>query len=191
MLGLAGPARAGDKREEAKAHFTAGADLFDQGDNERALKEFEAAYALVPSPKIQFNIGMAHERLAHDVQALEAFDAVLAAPANEIPQERRDQASNHRHDLRAKVAAITIACERVGITISIDGVARGKTPLPHAIYVEPGTHQLLAEGAGQPQAPSSFAATRGAELTIPISFSAAVTSTAPATQNATTGTSSA
>jgi len=186
-LGLAGPARAGNAHDEAKAHFSAGADRFDQGDNEGALKEFEAAYALVPSPKIQFNIGMAHERLAHNVEALEAFDAVLAAPASEIPQERRDQASNHRRDLLAKVATITIACERAGITVSIDGVVRGKTPFSHAIYVEPGAHQLLAEGAAQPLPPQSLVATPGAEMTIPISFAA---TTPPATQVPTTTTTS-
>jgi len=172
ILALAGSARAANPRGEAKARFGAGMKALDHGDNEGALKEFEAAYALVPSPKIQFNMGIAHQALGHNVLALEAFDTFLAAATDDIPQEKRDQASKHRQELLAKVATITITCDQPGITVSLDGVVQGKTPFNGPIYAEPGAHRLVAEAPGQPSTRQTFAASRGTELSIPISLAA-------------------
>jgi hypothetical protein len=184
-VATAGRARA-DTRSDAKAHFAAGMKLLDQGDQEHALKEFEAAYALIPSPKIQFNMGIAHQALGHNVEALDSFDLFLAGATEDIPQEKLDQASKHRRELLAKVAAITVTCDRRGVAVSIDGVVRGKTPFAHPLYTEPGAHLLLAEGGGRSTS-QTFAATRGTALTIPISFAANPTPAPSSEPTATTG----
>ncbi len=186
LLASGGLARADDIRAEARTHFGNGMKLLDHGDKEEALKEFEAAYALIPSPKIQFNMGIAHQALGHSIQALEAFDAFLAGATDDIPQEKRDQASKHRRELLARVAAITIVCDRPGVTVSIDGVVRGKTPFAGPVYAEPGAHRLLAERAGLSPATQTFAATRGTELALPISLVAAPVAARPAETTVTT-----
>jgi len=167
LLAIPGAARAADPRAEAQADLAAGMSLLDKGDNEGALRKFEAAFALVPSPKLQFNMGLALQALGRSVQALEAFDRFLEG-ATDVPQEKRGQAERHRRELLAKVASITVSTDQAGVEVAIDGVSRGKTPLARPLYVDPGSHQLVAQKTGSAPVSQSFAATKGAALTIPI-----------------------
>jgi len=48
---------------QAQAHFQAGRDAFQANDFARAVQEFKAAQALRYSPKLDYNIGMAYERM--------------------------------------------------------------------------------------------------------------------------------
>jgi len=175
------PARADDPRAEATAHQIAGTSLLEQGDAAGALREFEAAYALVPSPKIQFNMGLALQRLNRPVAALQAFDRFLdgAAAANaEIPRDKRDEAEAHRRELLSKLSAITITADLAGVTVAIDGVTQGKTPFAHPLYLEAGAHQLVARAPGAAPITQIFAATQGAALTIPLVLAPAGTAAA-------------
>ena len=63
---------------EAKALFIAGRDAFEAGRFETALDQWQKAYELSRRPGLQHNIGLAHDRLRHDDQALTAFKAYLA-----------------------------------------------------------------------------------------------------------------
>src|SRR5262245_52971513 len=47
-----------------------GADLLEKREYSKALDRFNEAYQLVPSPKIQFNIGLANQGLARHAQAV-------------------------------------------------------------------------------------------------------------------------
>jgi hypothetical protein len=172
LLATSSTARAADPRAEAKADLVAGLGLLDKGDNEGALRKFEAAFALVPSPKVQFDMGLALQGLDRNVQALEAFDRFLEG-ATDVPQEKRDQAERHRRELLAKVASIAVSADDAGVDVAIDGVSRGKTPLARPVYVDPGLHRLTAQKPGLAPVSQSFAATKGAALTIPIVFGGA------------------
>ena len=174
LLAIARPARAEDPRAEAKADLVAGMALLEKGDHAGALRKFDAAYALVPSPKVQFNRGLALEALGRHVEALGAFDLFLAGAT-----EKREHGERHRRELLAKVAAITITSDVVGVAVSIDGVAQGKTPFPRPIYVEPGKHRLIAVSPGAAPVPQTFAASKGAELTIPVGAAATAMTPAP------------
>jgi hypothetical protein len=169
LLAISGSAQAGtgDPRAEAKADLVKGMTLLDQGEYAEALKKFEAAYALVPSPKISFNMGLALQGLARNVQALESFERFLAE-AKDAPRDKRDQAERFSRDLREKVASVTISSEVEGLEVFVDGTSRGTTPLAGSFYVETGAHQIVAQRAGQPPQVQSFTATAGGTLTIPL-----------------------
>src|SRR5215475_11501406 len=73
-LALAPRAAAADDKAAAKAKLVEGADLLKRGEYQSALERFQRAYELVPSPKIQFNFGLAYKGLGRNADAIEAFD---------------------------------------------------------------------------------------------------------------------
>ncbi len=63
---------------EAKMLFQAGQVAFEAGRFKDALGRWQEAYALSGRPALQYNIGLAFDRLRRDQEALEAFRAYLA-----------------------------------------------------------------------------------------------------------------
>jgi tetratricopeptide (TPR) repeat protein len=59
----AAPAPSDDALNQAKAHFEAGKNAYNAGDYQVAIREFKAAEALRPSPILDYNIGLANEKL--------------------------------------------------------------------------------------------------------------------------------
>jgi len=110
----------------------------------RALAEFHEAYRIFPSPKIFFNIGLAHLYLGQLGEALQAFDTFLAE-ATDAPAESVARAKTEREALRPKVAAVTVVCPQADVELIMDGRPAGKTPLKRPIYLDPGQHQLSAK----------------------------------------------
>lgn len=74
-----GQSWAQDNLAQARQHYSAGKGLFDAGDYRGAIREFESANRLAPSPLLEFNIGLAHERLGAKAEALQHYRAYLQA----------------------------------------------------------------------------------------------------------------
>ncbi|HEY7374707.1 MAG TPA: tetratricopeptide repeat protein [Polyangia bacterium] len=98
------PAAAGDaNREAARAKLVAGVDAMKRGDYQAALARFQEAYALVPSPKIHYDFGLAYVGLERPADALAAFERFLAE-APDAPPDKREKAASLIPGLRARVA---------------------------------------------------------------------------------------
>lgn len=69
-------------RALAQQHYQAGHELFSSGDYQGAIREFETANRLAPSPVLDFNIGLARERLGQLEQAIQHYRAYIAAMPN-------------------------------------------------------------------------------------------------------------
>jgi hypothetical protein len=146
----AGPGAVATDAEAAKAGARArmaeGARLLEAGDHARALAEFEAAYLLVPSSKILFNVGLAYMGLGRHADAIRAFEQ-FTSDAKNVPPAAIADAQRLIDGLRSKVGAVEVAVDQPGVDITIDGRALGKTPLAPPVYhVDPGEHRLTAQG---------------------------------------------
>src|SRR5262245_57342146 len=91
-----------ENRAAAKTLLADSARLYEQGQYELALGKLKEAYALVPSPKIHFNVGMAHRALGHPAQALEAFQRFLAE-APDAPKDLRREAEEYVTEMTGAV----------------------------------------------------------------------------------------
>jgi|GEM_PF-1349826 tetratricopeptide (TPR) repeat protein len=91
------------KEAEFKARLSKGNEYYKDGDLEKALVEFEAAYALKPNPKLLFNIGLIYERLGNLKKAVDHYDRFVVAP--DVPLELRGKASERLTVLRPIVEA--------------------------------------------------------------------------------------
>lgn len=62
---------------EARTHFETGSALFESGEYERALSEFEEAYRLSGRSRLLFNMALAHERLGQLDRAIPMLRAYV------------------------------------------------------------------------------------------------------------------
>jgi hypothetical protein len=140
-------AQSADDKKRASALQAEGLQKLEQGEAREALARFEQAYQLVPSPKVLFNLGKAHETLGHQVETLEAFERFLDE-APYAPPESRAIAERAVRDLRPKLSYVQIDSEESGGQVTIDDRRIGVLPMPRAIVVLPGEHQVRVEKPG-------------------------------------------
>jgi len=79
---VAAPAVAQDARTQAKEAYTRGKQMFQAGNYTGAIAEFERAKQLEPSPVLDFNIGLAHDRAGNAREAVDAYRSYLRAVPN-------------------------------------------------------------------------------------------------------------
>jgi tetratricopeptide (TPR) repeat protein len=98
---------AGD-RAKAASHFKQGQLYFKDADYDRALAEYEAAYALSPEPLLIFNIALCHDRAQRPEKALENFRRYLdLAPNGQVADEAREDVARLTRVVDAIVAKRT------------------------------------------------------------------------------------
>jgi hypothetical protein len=78
---LSGSALA-DERDQARAHYQRGNQLFHAGDYRGAVLEFQTANKLAPSPILHFNIGLCHDRLGRPKRAIAHYKKYLKKVPN-------------------------------------------------------------------------------------------------------------
>lgn len=91
------------KDAEFKARLAKGNEYYQAGNLEKALVEFEAAYAIKPNPKLLYNIGLIYERLGKLKKAVDHYERFIVAP--DVPLELRSNANDRLELLRPIVEA--------------------------------------------------------------------------------------
>jgi tetratricopeptide (TPR) repeat protein len=87
--------------EEARALFEAGKVAYTDGRYDDAIGYFERSYRLSQRAGLQYNLGLAYDRLRRDSEALTAFEAYLA---NSPDPEREQEVQNRVRALKASLA---------------------------------------------------------------------------------------
>jgi PEGA domain len=160
-VGVAAPAAASDPKTAARKKLVEGADLLKRADYPAALARFQAAYELVPSPKIQYNFGLAYMGLGRNADALKAFHTFLSE-ASDASTDTITKARIYKEGLLQKICRVTVRADVDGASIGIDGRSYGQTPHPDEILVDAGAHALTVEKSGFPRRfTKSFDATPG------------------------------
>jgi len=135
----------------AEAKLVEGVQLLKTRDYRAALEHFEQAYALVPSPLIFYDLGLALLGLGEGPRALESFERFLVE-APEAPTDKRRRAELYRDELGGQVSVVTLEAD-VGVAdLTVDGVGLGRVSFPRPLYLHPGSHQVVARAGGSVQA---------------------------------------
>lgn len=145
-------AAASDKAELDKAQAASflnnGNTLFEKGDYAAALAKYEKAYATYASPKILFNIGEAHNKLEHPVEAAEAYERFLAEAKTDPASPAAKKVRERLDALKAKLAYLEVTGDPIGAELKLDGKVVGTLPLAKPLRVKPGQHDLAAAKPG-------------------------------------------
>jgi hypothetical protein len=161
-------AQSQDRRAVARGLAQEGAQLYEKGDFQGALEKFKQAHEQFPSPKLFFNLGRALRGLSRDLEALEAFERFLAEAKDASP-EYQEHAAAQIAELGAKVARVTVGCNRHGAVVMIDGERRGTIPLEKPALIQPGAHQLTLVWEGETKS-VEFTAAAGQVQSLVLTF---------------------
>ena len=159
-------------KEQARELYGQGNARFDAGDFEGAAQAFKQAYELVQYPIILFNLGLSYEQLGKPVDAVQAFEKVIAAPGKLKP-ERVEQAKSSLSKQLALVAELSVTCNVEGATIKVDGEEIGAFPLPKPLQVASGRIILMATKDGYQAGYQTVNASGGAKLPVVIQLAEA------------------
>jgi hypothetical protein len=129
----------------ARARFKEGVEFFDKGSFEQARASFLQAYALKKHPSILLNLAWSCLKSGHALEAERYFRQYLSESKDATDKQRAD-ANDGLNQAHTKLGRIEIAAA-TGTDVAVDGEHQGTTPLPDAIYVEPGAHTVRFKGA--------------------------------------------
>jgi hypothetical protein len=130
-------------KSAAQAKLVEGVGLLKDRRYGEALQRFKEAHALVPSPLIDYDFGLAYVGLGESARALESFDTFLGE-ARDAPADKRRNAERYRGELRGRVAVVELDADVGAAELSVDGLSLGRVSFPRRLYLEPGWHEIVA-----------------------------------------------
>ena len=122
-------------------------ELFDRGHFAEALAEFKRAYALSPSFRILYNMGLSDVALGDALGAVEAFSNYLREGGERIPAQRRASVEAEIARLSKQLGWLTIDADEPGAEVTIDGALLGQTPISHRLRLNAGRHTVAVRSA--------------------------------------------
>jgi hypothetical protein len=145
------PARAGEEDTTvvmARERFKEGVAFFDQKQYDKARVAFLQAYALKKHPAVLLNLAQSELRCGHEVDAAKHFSAYLRESTT-VSDAERQAAEAGLSATKSAVALLDVNVDESGAEIYVDGTLEGVSPLPGALYVAPGTHNVEARKGGK------------------------------------------
>lgn len=131
--------------EEAKRHFAQGVALYNDGNFNAALAEFEAAYRVRPSPGVLYNIGLTQKGLFRYNDAIASLEQ-FAATESKLTTERKAEVEQLIAEMKALLATVTIAVKPDGAAVLLDGRTIGVTPLVYGVAAGQHVVEVQADG---------------------------------------------
>jgi tetratricopeptide (TPR) repeat protein len=135
-------------RAEARLRFDRGLTLFNQGDNQGALAEFQRAFELTGNVTVLYNIARVQATAGEPVAAVETLERLLAAPGD-LPAPRLEQARALKNEQQDRVGQLTIPSSvTTGARVEVDGTDVGALDPAKPIRLAAGRHVVgvLAPG---------------------------------------------
>ncbi|RYZ08703.1 MAG: PEGA domain-containing protein [Myxococcales bacterium] len=128
--------------EEAGRRYDRGLKFYSEGDYRLAVIEFERTYELVPDYRVLYNIGQVRIQLGDYARARKALERYLKEGEGQLKPEREKAVHSDLEMLESRTATLRINCSEAGADVLVDGEAVGTTPLPEAVLMNAGEHNI-------------------------------------------------
>jgi hypothetical protein len=138
-----------DPRQRATELMGVGNTLYRAGDFAGALQQYRAARDLLPSYRLDFNIGMTLAKLGRDTEAAAELERFLRDVADVAEPEMVGRAKLTLTELQARVGRLGVICPVADAEVLVDGTAVGRTPVAGWIYLRPAQHTLVVRAPGR------------------------------------------
>lgn len=150
LLVVPAPARAQDDvtLSMARERFKEGVAYFDKKDFAKARVAFLQAYALKKHPAVLLNLAQSELRSGHEADAAKHFAQYLREHKDATDAERQG-AETGLTAAKALVGELTLDVDATGAEVYVDGDLEGQAPLPGAIYLTAGSHEIQARKDGK------------------------------------------
>lgn len=142
---VAGSAWAQDGAELARRHFRSGVTLFQDGNFDGALAEFEASQRALPSASTLQNIALCLTRLHRYVEAIETLDRLKAEHGGALSVEDRKAVDDSMQELAKLVGTLSLQVKPASARVSVDGQWLAPEAMARPIRLSSGEHRIRAE----------------------------------------------
>jgi PEGA domain len=132
----------------ARERFKEGVSYFDKKDFAKARVAFLQAYALKKHPAVLLNLAQSELRSGHEADAAKHFAQYLREHKDATEGERQG-ADTGLTAAKALVGEVALEVDANGAEVYVDGDLEGQAPLPGAIYLTPGSHEIQARKDGK------------------------------------------
>jgi hypothetical protein len=133
--------------EQARALYVEGKELRRQGDLDKSLDKFQAAFALHPTAITALEVGRARSLVGQLRSAIESLEAIERMPLHSNESDKaaaaRVEARELAAQLRARAPSLRVLIDGAGTRVWVDGDAIPTDQLDHWL-VDPGTHHVEA-----------------------------------------------
>lgn len=159
-------------KAEAKQRFARGIELYQEGDYNLALIEFERVYDLVPDYRVLYNIGQVSIQLGRYARATRALSRYLAEGGEKLDPERVSAVQADLEMLKGRTAYLTITTNLEGAQIFLDDRLVGVAPLKDAILVDAGEHRVNVRKPGFNSTPTQVTLAGGEKVSVDVALTA-------------------
>lgn len=134
--------------DEARSRYERALELSDEGNYDEALLELQRAYALAPTYRLLYNLGVVSAAVHDYVKAIDYFERYLTEGGPAIEPARATEVQQQLDRLRMRVARIRIYASVPNAQVSVDDVPVGKAPIETPLTVNSGRHRVTASAPG-------------------------------------------
>lgn len=128
------------QRVEARERFDRGLTLFNQGDNQGALAEFQRAYQLTGNATVLYNIARVQAAAGEPVAALDTLEQLLQAPGD-LPSARMAQLQALKQEQEQRVGWLSLRSSVLqGARVEVDGIDAGALDAAKPLRLAAGRH---------------------------------------------------
>jgi hypothetical protein len=167
-------------KARAQELLNEGTTAYESGDFATALRRFNAAYALYPSPKLWLNIGQALRDLDRPGEAMDAFERFIDG-VDDPPPDVLAEARRSVTELVKQLNGLALDCPVSGAMVMLDGVPVGRTPLVRKLWLTPGRHGVRIERQGYLPFSITLHAVSGQTTRFPVRLQVLTRPTIPST----------
>ncbi len=132
---------------EAKQAYESGMLLFQDGDATGALTKFAHAHEASHDARLLWNMAVCEKEQRHYANAAAYIERYLK-DAEHLTAEQRADATETLGALKAFYSPVLITNAPDGAIVSVDGLARGTTPLQQPLLLDLGAHQITVTKRG-------------------------------------------
>ncbi len=153
---------------EARRHFQQAVALYNDGNFEAALAEFQGAYNAKPAPSILYNIGLTYKSLFLYNDSIRTLEQYLREETK-VAQERRNEVEQILREMRALLADATMNISPEGAIVKLDGRTIGKAPI-RQYFIAAGRHVLEISTDGYTTQTKEIMVTAGVPLSLTVAL---------------------
>jgi tetratricopeptide (TPR) repeat protein len=159
-----------EAREEARARFNRGVELFEEQEYERALVEFERAHALAPSVGVLYNLAQVNAQLHRYAKAVPLYERYLAEGGTDLPEARVAEVERELAEARQRTAKLLVRVDQASAEITLDDQPFATSPMTKAVLVDSGQHRVTAGKRGFRTMNRTLALAGGDDATVDIAL---------------------
>ena len=163
----ASSAAAPDQTRQIRQFMNECATKFASGDWDGARLAYLEAWLIKQHPAVAANMAAAEMKLGRYREAAEHLKYSLKhVPL--VQTDKRDAVEGQLNECLAHLAPLTIKTNVGGAVVTVDTLRVGRSPLPDAVLVDPGTHKLQAFAEGYAAYTQEFSVKAGQALSVSV-----------------------